>query len=303
MPRAPKQPLTQADVRKLIAEHGLDEHKDLILKGLRKSVRLKAGKPVKRRLPVGTSKFGGEPDLPADADWPVFNDRPLHFIAQLNLADLPPRHIPAADLPRKGLLSFWYDTQGDRSIRVFEQGPARWRASYDTKKVERRAFPEHDESEYDYGQPWRPFPERRVTMKPSLTLSEDAEHELIDRLWKAGNNDDRKLDFQLALGGRNRFDHSDPGHQLLGSYCFPQADAREYAAGAELGLNVNGALSKPDKARVKRRMKSWRTLLVLQSDGAGDWMWSDAGSLSFWIREADLKKQRFDRIHGELDSA
>lgn len=299
----PKPPTTIAEAKALITKHKLDDHRDLILGGLRRAVRLKPGKPVKRRLPTGTSKFGGEPDLPEDAQWPTFGGRPLHFLAQLNLADLPPHHIATADLPRKGLLSFWYDTQGDRAMRAFNHDSARWQAHYSTKAIERRSFPEHDESKYDIGEPWRPFPERRVTMKASLTLSEDAEHELSNRLWKAGNDDERQFHLQAALEGQDIYDHSDPGHRLLGSYRFPQADAREYAAGAEFGLNVNQPLSKLDMARVKRRMKAWRVLLVLQSDHASNWMWSDAGSLSFWIRDADLKKRRFDRIHGELDSA
>lgn len=304
MARAPRQPLTQADVRKLIARYGLDEYKKLILGGLRRSVRLKPGKPVKRRLPAGTSKFGGEPDLPEGVAWPEFDGRPLHFLAQLNLADLPPRWIPSADLPRKGLMSFWYDTQGDRLKRPRNFGPARWRVLYTSGATQRRAFPEHDESGYDFiGEPWRPFPERRVAMKPSLTISEDAEHELCNRLWEDGVVDDQQFEFQAVLRGRNLADHSDRPHQLLGSHRFPQADGREDAARAELGYDSWTSYDDAARKKVARRMQAWRLLLLLDSDQASAWMWSDAGSLSFWIRDADLKKRRFDRIYGEMDSA
>lgn len=299
----PRPPASIAEAKALIARHKLDDHRDLILDGLRRAVRLKPGKPLKRRLPTGTSKFGGEPDLPPDAHWPTYHGRPLHFLAQLNLADLPPRHIPTTDLPRKGLLSFWYDTQGDRAKRAFNHDLARWQVHYSTKATERRTFPEHDESKYDFGERWRPFPERRAKMAPSLTISEDAEHELIDLLWKAGNDYDRKLEFQYALEGRSLYKHSDRAHQLLGSYLFPQADAREYAAQHELGVQPFKPVSDADRAKVDRRKRTWRLLLLLDSDDASDWMWSDAGTLSFWIRDADLKKRRFDRIYGELHSA
>lgn len=302
MPRSPKQPLTQAEVRTLITKYGLDDHKKLILDGLRRSVRLKPGKPVKRRLPTGTSKFGGEPDLPEGVAWPEFEGRPLHFIAQLNLADLPPRWIPSADLPRKGLLSFWFDTIGWARC-AFGPQPQPFRILYLTTPTSRHPFPELDDSiNLEFG-PWRPFPERRVAMKPSLTISEDTEYDLSNRLWDAGIIDDEQFEFQAALGGQDLADYSDQPHQLLGSHRFPQADGREDAAQAELGYTGTTGYDDAGKKKVARRKRAWRLLLLLDSDQASDWMWSDAGSLSFWIRDTDLKKRRFDRIYGEVESA
>ena len=39
-------------------------------------------------VPVGASKIGGAPDLPKDFEWPSWNDRPLDFLAQINLAEV-----------------------------------------------------------------------------------------------------------------------------------------------------------------------------------------------------------------------
>jgi uncharacterized protein (TIGR02996 family) len=72
-------------------------------------------------LAVGSSKFGGRPDLPAGAKWPEYEDEPLTFLAQFNLADL--RASPVArELPAAGLLSLFclYDYGED-----FEEG--NWR--------------------------------------------------------------------------------------------------------------------------------------------------------------------------------
>lgn len=292
MPRAPKQPLTQADVRKLIAEHGLDEHKDLILKGLRKSVRLKAGKPVKRRLPVGTSRFGGEPDLPADADWPVFNDRPLHFIAQLNLADMPPRHIPKADLPRKGLLSFWYDTQGDRTWGARDiDSMGRYRVLYHTRQGSRRPFPEFDgqdlDEDHDYFF-WRPFPERRVAHEPMWTLDEDVQNRLYDIATNDKNEYFDHTEFVQSLEVEGHGMHS----RLLGSF-WDHHDGREDAA--------KHAARARKKKPMKRDHEQWRLLALFDSDrDVEDWMWADEGRLGFWIRTEDLNEQLFDRIYGGL---
>ena len=40
----------------------------------------------------------------------------------------------------------------------------------------------------------------------------------------------------------------------------------------------------------------WRLLLQLDSDDGVDFMWGDAGVLYFWIREADARAMRFDRV-------
>ena len=41
------------------------------------------------RLPIGASRIGGVPDLPANVGWPTFNGKMVPFIAQINIADLP----------------------------------------------------------------------------------------------------------------------------------------------------------------------------------------------------------------------
>ncbi len=304
MPAAPKLPLTKDDVRKLITKHGLDDHADLIIDGLRKSVRLKPGKVVKRRLPAGTSKFGGEPDLPKNQEWPTFEDRPLHFVAQLNLADLPPRYIPSADLQRKGLLSFWYDTQGDRMDCGLDRAHGRWQVLYHTSSTARQSFPEHDESDYDYGDPWKPFPERRVEMLPSLSLSEDAAGTLSRMMFDLPSPKGEELidamdEFLVGFLGVPRIRQ----HALLGArYGSDDSDARELAARRELKLADYGRLKKADEAKVDKRKQGWRLLLALDSDQESDWLWSDEGVLSFWIRDKDLKDRRFDRIFGNLES-
>ncbi|HEX4796607.1 MAG TPA: DUF1963 domain-containing protein [Humisphaera sp.] len=62
----------------------------------------------KRKLAVGVSKVGGEPDLPASIEWPDGLDDKgkkrgkAEFLAQFNLAELPPIKDP--DLPRTGHL-------------------------------------------------------------------------------------------------------------------------------------------------------------------------------------------------------
>lgn len=55
-------------------------------------------------IALGASRLGGAPDVPADFDWPMCGERPLSFLAQLDLAD-----VASPELPPRGWLLFFYD--------------------------------------------------------------------------------------------------------------------------------------------------------------------------------------------------
>lgn len=59
------------------------------------------------QLEVGSTRLGGAPDLPPTLAWPEVDGVPLVFVAQLDLAELA-SFDAAAELPREGLLSFFY---------------------------------------------------------------------------------------------------------------------------------------------------------------------------------------------------
>jgi hypothetical protein len=89
-----------------------------------------------KTVPVGASKFGGQPDLPKKLAWPSFSDDDdamLPFVMQIELSAL---HAFDKEglLPATGMLYFFSDTAPDdlRDARVL----------YADAKVERRAFPE-----------------------------------------------------------------------------------------------------------------------------------------------------------------
>ncbi len=56
---------------------------------------------------VGQSRIGGHPDLPQDIEWPMWGDKALIFVAQINFSEIP--DSPVRDLlPKSGFLWIFY---------------------------------------------------------------------------------------------------------------------------------------------------------------------------------------------------
>jgi uncharacterized protein (TIGR02996 family) len=104
---------------KAIAEAGVPELKGPAFRLARPALRMEPVAEAAKKIPIGASKIGGSPDLPADVAWPtgddckaIYNsdtariDRLAGFLAQVNLAEI--AHTQAAkDLPKTGVLSFF----------------------------------------------------------------------------------------------------------------------------------------------------------------------------------------------------
>jgi hypothetical protein len=112
-------------LRTLLHEHSLDEHGDAILGEARPAISLFVDQVMERdrripmdRYPIGTSRFGGWPDLPAGLEWPAQNNEPLTFILQLALSSLPA--LAGTPLPASGMLWLFQsrDLQDELTARI-----------------------------------------------------------------------------------------------------------------------------------------------------------------------------------------
>jgi Domain of unknown function (DUF1963) len=105
------------EVRAFFAEYVPAALVDKVAPIVRPCVHGRTSKCAESRLPVGRSKFGGRPDVPAGFEWPMTKDGPCWFIAQVDLAELK-SFDTGYKLPKKGLLSFFYhDSQGTAGNR------------------------------------------------------------------------------------------------------------------------------------------------------------------------------------------
>lgn len=80
--------------------------------------------PPPAEAAAAASRIGGLPALPAGAEWPRAHELPLHFLAQIDLSDLPLAATEAA-LPATGSLFFFAAAHEDVEIGSDSTWPAR----------------------------------------------------------------------------------------------------------------------------------------------------------------------------------
>lgn len=108
-PRPPTQPPLASldDLNALIDRCGLVPARRLILSHASPCFHMIAGGPA-ADAPLGATRLGGAPDLPAGSIWPMSEHGACGFLGQFDLADVRAR-AGATDLPSAGLLSVFVD--------------------------------------------------------------------------------------------------------------------------------------------------------------------------------------------------
>jgi uncharacterized protein (TIGR02996 family) len=171
-------------------ELGLANRLDVLLRLARPAVTITTARVAERELPVGASKCGGRPDLPADGEWPTGERTRLAFLGQLNFAELA-GSVVARELPPAGLLSIFYDAE--------ECHPEDWRIVHMLDSVGLTRIEEPDD--LTDGNRFHPC---RLSFAETLTLPGwDSTHLDASRI---GEQDEA----YFALLGH------EPGHRLLG---------------------------------------------------------------------------------------
>ncbi len=172
-------------------------------------------------VPVGASKFGGRPDVPAGFEWPMAGQNPCWFVAQVRLADLGPFDT-GYQLSRAGLLSFFYhddDGAAGRKPRVLVLPGSRLRRT-DIVPDERYGGREFHEEH---------FPARTLRFSQGYSLPADPGRFRLTpqerRRWERSAVFDFKAAFneRFAAGAHQLFGHptytAPPrGHELVAKF-------------------------------------------------------------------------------------
>ena len=224
-------------------------------------------------LPVGASKFFGDPDVPPNFQWPLWKGNLLGFVAQFDLSEVGPFDVEKV-LPCTGVLSIFFDWQQLPTQTVFY-----------FPKVERRLPPTEAPPRGFWNRLWewldspqKPAPCCALTFSAEWTLpSWDAPQ---TRHWANEDWDDLEPLVEELLG---------LGHQLLGHPMPVQGGVEYYAA--QMAGNFDW---RKDEEAIESAAREWRLLFQMDSQ-MPDWLWGDLGKIYFLIRHDDLAARRFEQ--------
>jgi len=270
------------------------------------SIRVRAHRTELDQLPLGSSRMGGMPDLPPGFKWPDWQPlppidlrtgkrpkgrlpaRPLHFVAQLNLADI--AHLsPARVLPSAGWLCFFYDIETmPWGFDPADRGG--WRVCYVDTPVQ--ALVRTSRPDDDGAYPTEPC---RLEFSEEISLPGEADRTPDEPLEKALERGEAVDDLMDKLYGQSM--STEGLHRILG-----RAQDIQSPMELECQLASNGLYCGNSSGYEDPRAKSlaegaadWRLLFQIDTDEDNPgWMWGDCGRIFYWIREQDLLDRDFD---------
>lgn len=262
---------------------------------IKESILLKS-KNARKKLPLGTSKIGGKPHLPADFVWPYYDGTnfegdavhlPLTFIAQIALDEIQPldaEHL----LPKTGHLYFFYEVETQPwGFNPEEKGYARVFYT-DASSLVEIPFPKDLKKEYRLKEKSLQFEN-----KPSLPLFEEFSdlfpEETID--WDA-------YEEETAAYGIEEEEFPEENHKLLGYADLIQDSILQQCELIARGLNSE-TIPKEAEQEITSHFKDWQ-LLAQFGTLSDEVMFGDCGCIYYYIRKSDLSKKDFSSVHVSL---
>ena len=279
------------EILSALSNVGLNRVQADVLKLLQESIRLTLHPLGDTSTPSGVSRLGGVPDLPSGVAWPARKDAPMSFIAQVNLADLA-NFTPAQDLPKSGLLSFFYDAAQE----TYGADPADrggWQVFY-FPPVSPKEGGFHWFSRSDPGQltpvPFPPglpagarFKPCRLTFASEYTLPGAPSQFLPNLDWSP---DEIQRYEQFQAGFPSAEDRKTLHFRMFGCPDQIQDDMQLQCAVYANGLS---------EAEAGPRKAGWQLLLQVDSDETIGMRWASYGMLYFWLEKEALHQRQFDR--------
>ena len=265
-----------------LSSSGLARVSEELLQVSLPSIRLSAQPAEERDLRLGSTKFGGSPDLPQETAWPEYNGSHLPFVAQINLSDIASYdrdHL----FPATGIVSFFFDEEAFLESWSDEHAVP-WHVCYSINPIsslQRLPMPASmpKRGRYHTG---------KVAYRTELTLPDYSQYDAfsLERLGLSSPLTDEEeqayYQLQARLAGRVGTSSHIPIHRLLG-----HPDPVQWDMHQELG----------------ERAADWQLLFQVDSDDVPDTHWGDTGRIYYWIRTRDLAEKYFNQVQVILQSS
>lgn len=253
----------------LLQKYDLLHKEPAILNAVRQSIKIIKNKVEEEQIPIGTSKMGGQPDVPENWDFPKYKNGSLSFLGQFNLKEVKPYDVENK-LPSSGILYFFYDVV--EQPWGFEEDEGCFKVLYfdgDEKELIRKEYPEETE---DYG----PLPVFKVTFINKLTLPEYLEDvEFSDE--EEENYHEMRQELIQPSDGKGNYE---PAHYMFGYPFNIQNDVFE-----------------------EFNLKREEAVLLLQIDSDEEdlkLLWGDVGIIYFCLDKTSLANKQFNKVQFTL---
>ncbi len=288
-------------LRATLLAHGLERVVDGLMISAMPAVRILVDRVDDALIPIGASKLGGLPDLPAGVDWPAWHEH-MAFIGQFNLVAVAPFDRENI-LPTHGLLSFFYETSGEplHSERwgLPEDAPYLDDYGLDLSLGWRVLY--HDADPATFVRQRQPADLNVWVRYHACTARFATDYTLPDvdgpELFPLGLTSEERyqlieLDHEINRGARE-----EQGHHLLGyPYNLGGNSLLEAHAGPGIWLN-DWVAEGGDQLRAiaQAAADKWRLLLQIDSGGATEMDWGGGGVLHYVIERAALRTHDFTK--------
>lgn len=247
----------------------------------------------KEDIPIGTSKFGGNPDVPKDFEWfyysgedftGVTKKRPLSFLAQINCEEIN-KYDEDSLLPSKGILYFFYELSTMKwGYDPKDKGSAKvYYFDGDVTELMRTNFPNDMEDDFK-------FPEIQLGFSKKYDLPC---YEEFTELY-----DYEDWDHYDQVKATRGCEIEENISKLLGYADVIQGGMLLECEQVTNGIYCGGL---PDAApeelkKFKENCDQWQLLFQLDTVTTNDFelMFGDCGRIYFYIKKENLENCNFD---------
>jgi len=254
----------------LIRKHAPERFHSQLIDSLLPTIGLSTAPCDDTQIPIGASKFGGGADVPIGFEWPVWKEKSLGFVGQINLEEIAPFDIEQT-LPQSGILAFFvlFD-EWNRIVGIPEQREG-WRVFFYENHPLQRVEPPADSH-------WIvPLYTQRIKSCASWTI-EDLDLDWSEEEW-----------FNFEWEVLSQIKHQMGGHPLA-----PQLSPFIIAENGSRGVN-DFDLYQENKEDIES--SEWKLLLQVDTDAEG--FFEDIygmGWFYFMIKGQDLKNLDFSKV-------
>ena len=289
------------DLRLQIKKFGLDRFEDKLLRLAKPAIQIHRTRTDDVAIPVGTSKLGGNPDLPIGFKWQYLGEKPLTFIVQFKLSEIAPQDISQA-LPSSGMLYYFYEAD------EVPYGTYEHRDSWQVVYLEDENTPLVRTPHPTYQGRWGlidALPSHTVSFSSKLSLPRIFYNERFE--YELDFNKPYEQDSEYEISEHKAYwkfcdsAYPEPYHHLLG---YP-IQIQYHIEWDVVTLSQRIKLQKKPESNqyfysdeqishIRSEMSKWQFLFQIDSDDSLKVMWGDVGTLYICIPKASLAARQFE---------